>query len=72
MQRCFAQTRLWCEGWNIKICEDKNQAIYFSRELGRAESHLTLKESYIPSFSEVKYLGAVFVDGIHGDFYSND
>jgi hypothetical protein len=36
------------------------QAIFFSRGHGRAESHITLKEQYVPSLSQVKYLGAIF------------
>ena len=60
MKRGFTQTRSFCERWNIKISEDKTQTIYFSLGHGRTESHLTLKERYIPSFCQVKYLGAIF------------
>ena len=70
IQRGFTQMLSCCERWNIKIIEDKMQAIYFFRGLGGTESHLTLKQRYIPSLSQVKYLGTV--SGTHGDFYRND
>jgi hypothetical protein len=50
----------WCEHWNIKINEDKTQAIYFSRSRRRPESHLTLKGRSIPFVNNVKYLGVIF------------
>jgi hypothetical protein len=31
LQRGFTSVESWCERWNIKINEDKAQAIYFSR-----------------------------------------
>jgi hypothetical protein len=51
---------LWCERWNIKINEDKTQAIYFSRGNGPAEFNLTLKGRNIPFVNQVKYLGVIF------------
>jgi hypothetical protein len=51
----------WCERWNIKINEDKTQAIYFSRGIKPVESHLTLKEGNIPFVNNVKYFGVNFV-----------
>ena len=50
----------WCERWNIKINEDKTQAIYFSLGNGPAESHLTLKGRNIPFVNHVKYIGVIF------------
>jgi len=60
LQRGLTYVELWCERWNIKINEDKTQAIYFSRGNGPAESHLTLKGRNIPFVNQVKYLGVIF------------
>jgi hypothetical protein len=38
----------WCERWNIKINEEKTQAIYFSHRRGPPEFHLTLIAWNIP------------------------
>jgi len=46
-----------CEHWNVKIKEDKTQAIYFSHGNRPVESHLALKERNILFVSNVKYLG---------------
>jgi hypothetical protein len=51
---------LWCERWNIKINEDKTQAIYFSHRLRPPETHLTLNGRNIPFVNHVKYLGVIF------------
>ena len=58
--RGFTQTQSCYECWNIKISEDKAQAIYLPRGYGGAESHLILKERYSPSLIQVKYVGAIF------------
>jgi hypothetical protein len=50
----------WCERWNIKINEDKTQAIYFSRRLRPPETYLTLNGRNIPFVNHVKYLGVIF------------
>ena len=50
----------WCERWNVKTNDDKIQAIYFSRENGPAESHLTLKRWNIPFANQIKYFGVIF------------
>ena len=50
----------WCENWNIKINEDKTQAIYFSHCNRPVESQLTLKGRNIPFVNNVKYLGVNF------------
>jgi hypothetical protein len=42
--------------WNIKINEDKTQAIYFSHRIRPPESLLTLNERDMPFVNNVKYL----------------
>jgi hypothetical protein len=41
LQRDLLSIESWREGCNIKINDDKNQAIYFSRGNRPAESHFT-------------------------------
>jgi hypothetical protein len=50
----------WCERWNIKINEDKTQAIYFSHQRRPPYSLLTLNGRNIPFVNSVKYLGVTF------------
>ena len=50
----------WCEKWNIKINEDKTQAIYFSHQNRLVETQLTLKGRNIPFVNNVKYLSVTF------------
>jgi hypothetical protein len=50
----------WCERWNIKINEDKTQAIYFSHQRAPPKSLLTLNGRNIPFVNNVKYLGVIF------------
>jgi hypothetical protein len=50
----------WCERWNIKITEDKTQAIYFSHQRRPPDSLLTLNGQNIPFVNNVKYLGVMF------------
>jgi hypothetical protein len=57
----------WCERWNIKINEDKTQAIYFSRRRGPVDAHLTLKGWNIPFVKDVKYLCIIFDRKINED-----
>jgi hypothetical protein len=49
-----------CERWNIKINEDKTQAIYFSHRLRPFEAHFTLNGRNIPFVNHVKYFGVIF------------
>jgi hypothetical protein len=49
-----------CESWNMKICEDKSQTIYFSHRRTPVGTHLTLKGRKTPFVKEVKYLGVIF------------
>jgi len=44
-----------CERWNIKIIENKTQAMYCHRR-GPVGTHLTLKGRNILFVKEVKYL----------------
>jgi hypothetical protein len=50
----------WCECWNIKINEDKTQAIYFSHQNRPPDSLLTLNGRNIPFVYSVKFLGVIF------------
>jgi hypothetical protein len=38
LQRSLSSIEAWCEPWNVKINEDKTQAIYFSRSRRPTES----------------------------------
>jgi hypothetical protein len=53
----------WYECWNIKINEDKTQAIYFSHQHATVEVYLMLKGQQVPFISHVKYLSVIFVGG---------
>jgi hypothetical protein len=55
---------MWCERWNIKINEDKTQAIYLSCRLRPPEAHLTLNGQNILFIYHVKYLCVLFDKGI--------
>jgi hypothetical protein len=50
----------WCERWNIKVNEDKTQAIYFSHQKRPPDSLLTLNGWNIPIVNSVKYLRVIF------------
>jgi hypothetical protein len=60
--QCWLDSLLvaWCERWNIKINEDKTQAIYFSHLRTLPESILMLNEWNIPFVNNVKYLIVIF------------
>jgi hypothetical protein len=49
-----------CERRNIKISEDKTQAIYFSHRRRPPESHLTLSGRNILFVDSIKYLCVIF------------
>jgi hypothetical protein len=59
----------WCERWNIKINEDKTQAIYFSRQRRPPDSLLTFIGRNIPFVNSVKYLGVTFDKRMTGRLY---
>jgi len=67
LQRELTANESWCERWNIKINEDKNQDFYFSHRRAPVGNHLTLKGRNIPFVKEVKYLGAIFAQQLHGE-----
>jgi hypothetical protein len=48
----------WYERWNVKINEDKTQAIYFSHTIRPTDAHLTLSDWNI-STNHVKFLGVL-------------
>jgi hypothetical protein len=56
---------MWYEHWNIKINEDKPQAIYFSHRLIPTETYLTLSGWNIPFINHDKYLRAIFGKRLH-------
>jgi hypothetical protein len=59
LQRGLNAIETWCDRWNIKINEDKTQAIYFSHRRGQPEPLLTLNGRNIPFVNNVKYLGVI-------------
>jgi hypothetical protein len=60
LQRGLTSVGSWCEQWNIRINEDKTQAIYFSRRIGLPETSLTLNGRNMPFVNSTKYLGVIF------------
>jgi hypothetical protein len=48
LQRRLNSMVEWSKRWNIRINEDKNQAIYFSHEIRPPESFLTINGQNIP------------------------
>jgi hypothetical protein len=59
-QRNLNAKEVRCELWNVKINEDKTQAIYFTRRHGPVEAQPTLKWRNILFAKDVKYLGVIF------------
>jgi hypothetical protein len=58
---CFVNSMsAWCGRWNIKINEDKTQAIYFSHQRRLPDSLVTLYGWNIPFVNSVKYLSVIF------------
>jgi hypothetical protein len=60
LQRGLSAIETWCKRWNIKVNEDKPQAIYFSHRLKPPEAHITLNIQNIPFVHHVKYLSVIF------------
>jgi hypothetical protein len=60
LQRGLDAIETWCECWNIKINEDKTQAIYFSHRIRAPKCSLTVNGRNIPFVNDVKYLGVIF------------
>jgi hypothetical protein len=60
LQRGLTSMEAWCERWNVKINEDKTQAVYFSRSRRLPESCLTLNGRNIPFVGTAKFLGVIF------------
>jgi hypothetical protein len=50
----------WCKCWNIRINEDKTQALYFSHRIGPPESLLTLNGWNILFANSVQYFVVIF------------
>jgi hypothetical protein len=49
----------WSKRWNIRINEDKTQAIYFSHKIRPPESFLTINGQNTQFVNSVKYLGVI-------------
>jgi hypothetical protein len=60
LQRGLTSVGSWCKHWNIRVNEEKTQAIYFSRGNRPPETSLTLKGWNIPFVNNIKYLGVIF------------
>jgi hypothetical protein len=60
LQRELNTMEEWSKRWNIKINEDKTQAIYFSHRIRPPESLLTLNGRNIPYVNNVTYFGVIF------------
>jgi hypothetical protein len=50
----------WSKHWNIRINEDKTQAICFSHKIRPPESFLTINGQNMPFVNNVKYPGVIF------------
>jgi hypothetical protein len=50
----------WCEHCNIKVNEDKTQAIYFSHQRRPPYSLFTFNGRNIPFVNSVRYVGVIF------------
>jgi len=61
MESCY-------ERWNVKINEDKSQAIYFSYQRTPVVASLILKERQIPFVNHVKYLGVIIDKMLHVNY----
>jgi hypothetical protein len=59
LYRGLSAVETWCEHWNVKLNEDKTQAVYFSHRLRPPEAHLTRNGRNIPFASNVEYLGLI-------------
>jgi hypothetical protein len=59
IQSRFDSMAAWCKRWNIKINEDKTQAIYFTHR-NRPPDSLKLNGRNIPFVNSVKYLDVLF------------
>jgi hypothetical protein len=64
LQRGLTAMMAWWERWNIKVNEDKTEAICFPHWRGPVGTHLTLKGQNIPFVKGVKYLGVIFYNRV--------
>jgi hypothetical protein len=60
LQRGFDSLAAWRKRWDIKINEEKTQAIYFSQQIRPLETILTTNRRNIPFVNGVKHLGIIF------------
>jgi hypothetical protein len=56
LQRGLSAVETWCERWDIKLNEDKTQAIYFSHRFRLSDAHGRNN----PFVNHVKYLDVLF------------
>jgi hypothetical protein len=60
LQCGFTSMESWCEHWNVKISEVKNQAIYFSQRPKQIEARVTFNGWSLPFIDHAKYLDVIF------------
>jgi hypothetical protein len=60
LQRGLNSMVEWSKRWNIKLNEDKTQAIYYSHRIRLPGSLLTINGLIIPFVNNVKYLSVIF------------
>jgi hypothetical protein len=68
LQRGLNSMVEWSKRWNIRIKEDKTQAIYFSHKIRLPETFLTIHGQNIHFLNNVKYLGVIFDRKLLGDY----
>jgi hypothetical protein len=68
LQRGLNSMTAWCKQWNIKINEEKTQAIYFSHRIKPSDTLLTLNGYNISFVNSIKYLGESSTRKLHGDY----
>jgi hypothetical protein len=68
VQRGLTSMESWCESSNMKIDEDKIQAIYFSHRRIPVEAHFTLKGGNIAFSNNLKYLDVFFIEKLLGEY----
>jgi hypothetical protein len=72
LQRGLNSMVEWSKRWNIKINEDKTQAIYFSHRISPAESLLTINGQNIPFVNNVISWRNIRKKNYLGTTYKND
>jgi hypothetical protein len=63
-QRGLSATETWYERWNLKINEDKSEAIYVYNRFRPPEAHFILNGRTVPFINHIKYLVVIFDERI--------